>query len=105
MDQTKKLEVEILSGPLDGHTITLENDTEWTRSVGSLLSFPWDEELGEPQARFVISEEGWQLESAKTKRGTHLLRPNTEDRLPAILQIDDVLKASNTWLRVKAIEE
>ena len=99
------LELEVLTGPLDGARLRLEAETEWTRQSGSLLSFPWDADLGEPQARFVPSEGGWQIEPVEAKRGTHLLRPDSEDRLPVTLQIDDVLKASSTWLKVHAIAE
>jgi len=99
------LELEILSGPLDGARLQLETETEWTRQLGSLLSFPWDDDLGEPQARFIPVTGGWQIEPATAKRGTHLLRSEAEDRLPAILQTGDILKASSTWLRVLAISE
>ncbi len=96
-----KLTLEVLNGPLDGQTITLDVDADWTAAPGSLLSFPWDGELGGPQARFVLEADGWNLQpSDEAKRGTHLLRADAEDRLPVVLQEDDVLKASSTWLRV-----
>ncbi len=100
MSNKPKLELEILNGPLDGQTILLETDTDWTRSPGSQLSFPWDEDLGEPQARFILEADGWSLQPAATRRGTHILRANAEDRLPVTLQENDVLKASSTWLKV-----
>jgi len=105
MSEQTKLELEILNGPLDGYSVLLEIKTEWTRQPGGLLSFPWDEELGEPQMLFVPGEQGWQAEPVKAKRGTHLLRPETEDHLPAVLQTDDIIKASNTWLKVKSISD
>ncbi len=101
MNEKPKLELEILSGPLDGQKITLTVDADWTRLPGSPLSFPWDDELGEPQARFALTEAGWQLQSVEARRGTHLLRPDTKDQLPVILQSEDVLKASDTWLLVR----
>ncbi len=100
MSNKPKLELEIMSGPLDGQTILLESDTDWMRSPGSPLSFPWDEELGAPQARFVLDGDVWSLQPAEAKRGTHILRADAEDRLPVILQEHDVLKASGTWLKV-----
>jgi hypothetical protein len=103
MNEKPKLELEVLSGPLDGQTITIQSDSDWTRIPGSPLSFPWDDELGEPQARFVLLDEGWQLQPAETRRGTHLLRPDTEDRLPVTLQSGDILKASGTWLKIHAL--
>lgn len=100
MNKKSKLELEILSGPLDGQVVTITADSDWTRLPGSLLSFPWDDELGAPQARFVLAAEGWQLQPAKARRGTHLLRADAEDQLPIALQTDDVVKASATWLKV-----
>ena len=58
MSDHPKLSLEILSGPLDGENITLTTETEWSRAPGSPLSFPWDDDLGEPQARFVLREIG-----------------------------------------------
>lgn len=101
---SEKLELEILTGPLDGVRVQIEAETAWTRQPDSPLSFPWDSELGEPQARFVPGEKGWQIEPVSAKRGTHLLRHDAEDRLPAVLQVDDVLKAGDTWLRVCAVK-
>lgn len=105
MSAIAPLELEVLNGPLDGARLILTAETTWTRDPGSLLSFPWDIELGQPQARFVPGEQGWRLEPAGAKRGTHLLRPDAEDELPATLQAGDVLKASYTWLRVCAAKE
>ena len=102
MSEQPKLTLEILSGPLDGHIVTLETSTEWTRAPGNLLSFPWDDELGQPQAHFALEEGGWQLEGAKdARRGTHILRQEGEDSLPALLESGDILKASSTWLLVR----
>lgn len=97
------LELEILSGPLDGYVLLLETITEFTRKPGSLLSFPWDEGISEPQARFIPYTAEWQLEGGNTKRGTHLLRQEQEVSLPVVLQVGDVVKASNTWMRIKNI--
>jgi hypothetical protein len=105
MSEISPLELEVLTGPLDGTHLHLTAETAWTRQPGSPLSFPWDTELGQPQARFVPGEQGWRLEPANAKRGTHLLRPDAEDELPATLQAGDVLKASHTWLRVCEAEE
>jgi hypothetical protein len=99
----KQLTIEILSGPLDGAKLILDSETEWTSKAGSLLSFPWDAELGSPQALFKPTTSGWQLEGTNAKRGTHILRHDTEDRLPVVLQVDDIVKASSTWMRIKNI--
>jgi hypothetical protein len=105
MSEHPKLTLEILSGPLDGHTIVLNSNAEWTRLPGSPLSFPWDDELGEPQAHFARLEDGWQLQAAQgARRGTHILRRAGDDHLPASLETGDILKASHTWLLVKLEE-
>jgi hypothetical protein len=105
MTRKPKLELEVLGGPLDGYVISLETKTEWTRQPGSLLSFPWDMSLGEPQAFFMNVEQGWVLEHANAKRGTHIIRSDYEDQLPTILRDGDILKASNTWLKVRSVSE
>lgn len=104
MNQGKKVEIEVLTGPLDGHVIELTEQTEWTRSVGSLLSFPWDHELGQPQSRFFVEDDQWVVEPADSPHGTYIV--NQEKRLAekTILQKGDLLKASRTWMIVKVVE-
>jgi hypothetical protein len=96
------LTLEILSGPRDGHTVTLEAETAWARAGEGRLAFPWDDELGTPQARFVPGAEGWALEGVQSPHGTY--RANGGERITTeTLQLDegDVLKASDTWLLVR----
>lgn len=100
MSEQTKLELEILTGPLDGLAVTLESETEWTRNAGSLLSFPGDEELGEPQATFSPEADGWALTPHKSPHNTY--RVNTEEKLEdkIFLEADDILKASRIWLLI-----
>lgn len=104
MNSRKKIIFEILAGPLDGHVITLENDTEWTRAVGSLLSFPWDDDLGQPQGRFLIEENQWMIEPFNSPHGTYFVNRETSLSERAVLQEGDLLKASRTWIMVRLIE-
>ena len=108
MNESRTLMLEILSGPLDGTLIALETGTEaeWTRAgdSGTPLAFPWDTELGAPQARLTFdAEEGrWYLEGLDAPHGTY--RINREERLTGKkvqLKGGDILKASNTWLLVR----
>ena len=102
MSEERSLILEILSGPLDGATIALETDTEWSRTGETPLSFPWDTELGDPQARFTVEEGHWHLEGLDASHGTY--RVNREERLTGKkvqLEGGDLLKASNTWLVVR----
>lgn len=106
MSETRSLILEILSGPLDGATISLTSDTAWGRTGTSPLTFPWDAELGVPQARFSIEREGkkgrWQLEGLDAPHGTY--RVNREERLTrqtVPLARGDILRASQTWLLVR----
>jgi len=104
MNTPRTLTLEILSGPLDGATVTLEAATEWSKTSASLLAFPWDAELGTPQARFVPDAEGWQLEGVQSPHGTR--RANSGERITTeTLQLEegDLLKASDTWLLVQKI--
>jgi hypothetical protein len=99
-----KLTLEVLSGPLDGAALTLEAETEWSKAGQGPLAFPWDDELGAPQARFRPTTDGWSLEGIKSPHGTY--RVNREERVatPISLAKDDLLKASNTWLLVREVQ-
>lgn len=101
MQHTPTLTLEILSGPLDGGTLTLTNETEWTRASSGPLAFPWDAELGTPQARLAPDTKGWTLTGVQSPHGTYRL--NTEERITTEklrLTEGDILKAGATWLFV-----
>jgi hypothetical protein len=103
MSQTS-LTMEILSGPLDGHTILLTGETQWTQAEGSPLSFPWDSELGAPQARLLQKAKAWWLEASEaTEHGTYCA--NRVGRIEGKMQLEtgDVLKASESWLYVSQL--
>ncbi len=102
MREERSLILEILSGPLDGASITLESDAEWGRAGEGPLAFPWDAELGAPQARFTVEGGRWRLEGLDAPHGTY--RVNREERLTGRrVQVErgDILKASQTWLLVR----
>jgi hypothetical protein len=106
MSESRTLKLEVLSGPLDGAPITLETDAKWTCAGNgeTPLTFPWDTELGDPQARFTVdAEEGrWYLEGLDAPHGTY--RVNREERLTGKkvqLKGGDIIKASQTWLLVR----
>ncbi len=101
----KIIHLEILSGPLDGHTIQLEDETEWTRADGTPLSFPWDTELNTPQARLYREGENWWLDASEaTTHGTYCANRVGRIEEKFQLQIGDLLKASETWLCITQIE-
>ncbi len=105
MSQERKLVLEILNGPLDGAVITLTAAAEWTTAGAGPLAFPWDGELGKPQARLVPDESGWSLEGVRSPHGTY--RVNREERITkGTLQLagGDILRGSNTWLLVRQVE-
>jgi hypothetical protein len=104
MSSRKKIIFEILAGPLDGHVITLENDTEWTRAVGSLLSFPWDDDLGQPQGRFLIEENQWMIEPFNSPHGTYIINREIKLSNKIGLQKGDLIKASATWIMIKDVD-
>ena len=101
MSNSTTLVLEILSGPSDGAVIELASESAWTKASGSPLSFPWDEELGDPQATFSPEAGGWTLTPHHSPH--HTYRLNTEERLEGeiVLAAGDILKASRTWLLVK----
>ena len=103
MNGAPRLVLEVLSGPLDGAVIALEVDTEWRRGETGPLAFPWDLELGEPQARFVANQGNWCLEAAGGTHGTYRL--NHQERVDGrvILEEGDIIKASRSWLVVQRV--
>lgn len=104
MSEATTLTVEVLSGPLDGAVMTISAGCEWQCETGSPLSFPWDEELGNPQASFEYDQAyGWQLRCFQSSHGTY--RMNRGERLSEgsiVLAGGDILKASDTWLLVRS---
>lgn len=103
----KQLILECLNGPLDGYSFVLDFATGvfWGKQCESVLTFPWDYELGEHQARFFYEDESWWLESFPNQpHGTYRL--NTQDRVQDKIKLSegDILKASKTWLRVRGLD-
>jgi hypothetical protein len=99
-----KLSLEILNGPLDGQVVTLEAETTWGKEGEGPLIFPWDRELGTPQARFFPQGEGWWLEGHSAPHGTYCV--NRGERVEGKVQLEAgyLLKASDTWLLVRQTE-
>ncbi len=105
MSASSKLELEVLGGPLDGAKIVLEQNADWAKVGKGSLIFPWDDELGTPQATFIAHEQGWRLQARKSPHG--LRRLNRDERLEEgelILAQNDILIASQTWLLVYRLE-
>ena len=105
MNQARKLVLEVLNGPLDGAVITLTAAAEWTAAGIGPLAFPWDGELGKPQARLAVDEQGWSLKGVRSPHGTY--RINREERITTgTLQLarGDIIKGGNTWLLVQQAE-
>ncbi len=99
-----KLSLEILNGPLDGQVVTLEAEATWGKEGEGQLIFPWDKELGTPQARFFPEGEGWWLEGCSAPHGTYCLSRGERVEGKTQLEAGEVLKASDTWLLVTQIE-
>lgn len=100
----KRLVLEILNGPLDGHNVKLEKETLWSKKGEGPLTFPWDKKLGEPQARFFCEGGEWWVEGFKASHGTYRL--NREERVEGKVRLvaRDMLKASESWLLICKIE-
>lgn len=97
-----KLTLELLGGPLDGLTLTLEAETEWSKTGDGPLSFPWDNELGTPQARLFTEAGEWRLEALPNERSTrHNMEPIDGT---VLLNTGDLLKAANSWLLVTNLD-
>ena len=104
MTEASVLTLEILSGPLDGEKVKLQQATEWTRAGTGVLSFPWDEQLGAPQARLVPGPEGWTLAPLDAPQATSLINRDQKVSEPVRLETGDVIRAGTSWLRVLASE-
>ena len=104
MSRKRQMILEVLSGPSDGAVITLEKDTHWRQTGQGPLAFPWDVELGEPQARFIAQEDGWYIEGIDALHGTYL-RGNRDGRIGKKMKLEryDILEASYTWLRLEMV--
>lgn len=99
----KQLVLEILTGPLDGHQVTLRKETKLSKKGEGPLIFPWDTELGEPQARFFIEGDEWLIEGFKAQHGTYSLNKQERIEAKAKLEKGDLLKTSNTFLLVHSV--
>jgi len=97
-----QLVLEILSGPLDGHKVTIDEETNWSKSGEGPLIFPWDTELGVPQARFFNDRTEWCLEGFKTQHGTYRFNRKGREHIETAVKLKqgNILKASETWLMV-----
>lgn len=102
MTSKPQLSLEILNGPLDGNTVTLESETIWGKSSEGPLAFLWDTELAERQARFFFEGENWWLEGFVARHGTYHNMERVEKVVP--LQKGDLLKASAEWMLVGEVE-
>lgn len=99
-----KLNLEVLNGPLDGHLVTLEAETVLGKEGEGSLVFPWDTELGTPQARFFLEEGIWWIEGYNTPHKTYCANRKKPIEEKMQLEKGDLLKASDTWLLVSQIE-
>jgi len=100
----KRLVLEILNGPLDGHKVKLEKETFWSKKGEGPLIFPWDTELGEPQARFFCEGDEWWVEGLKAQHGTYCLGHAGRIEGKVRLEARDMLKASESWLFISKVE-
>lgn len=100
----RRLVLEILNGPLDGHKVKLEKETSWSKKGEGPLIFPWDMELGDPQAHLFCEGDEWWVEAFKAQHGTYHL--NHEERIEGKVRLEarDMLKASESWLLVREVE-
>ena len=98
------MQLEILNGPLDGQIITIETEALWGKAGDNPLSFPWDAELGDKQARFFIDNGIWWIEGYEAPHGTYCLNRQIKIEEKTQIQQGDFLKASETWMLVNQID-
>ena len=98
-----RLVLEIVSGPLDGHTVTLDQETVLGSKGDGPLVFPRDEELAAPHVRLQPDDDGWKLTTLAPNRITLVQRAGGQSQpvtLPVTLKVGDGLAAGRTWLIV-----
>lgn len=93
--------LEILNGPRDGEVVILNQNAEWGRNGAGPLSFPWDSELGEPQARVIADDNGWWLEPNQSPHGTHRMSKGERVLTKTKLSAGDIYRAHQTWFVVR----
>jgi len=101
---TSKLTLEILCGPLDGYVVTLENETVISRSGEGPLVFPWDTELGEPQALIFPEANDWFIQTKVGIHRTYLSKtPNNFEKVEdkRLLSPGNIIKASTECFLVR----
>jgi len=79
--------------------VSLERETPWSKTGDGPLTFPWDAELGDPQARFYRDGDNWSLEGIKAKHRTYCNGKECVNKKVTLAK-GDILKASVTWLVV-----
>ena len=102
-----QLILEILTGPLDGRKVILSEETQWNKKCKGPLGFPWDAELGDPQARIFWEGGVWWIEAMTSPHPTERIKRNGPKECIAgrqRLEPGDLLKASETWLQVERNE-
>jgi hypothetical protein len=83
--------------------VVLTGETPWGKQSKSPLGFPWDLELGNPQARFFPDAGAWWIEALTALHATERIRRKGQKECIAgkvRLEPGDLLRASETWLRV-----
>ncbi len=95
-----KLSLQILNGPLDGQEVILIKETSWTKSGSDELSFPWEEELGTPQAKFFSQDGKWYIEGHEASHGTYCLNQKVKILEKMQVKKGDLLVANKIFLKI-----
>lgn len=99
--RSSRLVLECINGPLDGQSLFVDRDAEWRRTGEGPLCFPWDAELGDPQARLFVQDGEWWIAGYLAPHGTYRVSDRAEKIVkPVQVVIGDLLKASRTWLLI-----
>lgn len=104
MSKKSSLILQVINGPLDGLEIILTHSMDLSKTGETSLSFPWDDELGNPQATFGLENGNWTLTPHNSPH--HTYRINTEETISEKTSLvkGDILKASRTWLIVNSCD-
>lgn len=107
------LRIMMMSGPDDGQEINLQTDEKKSEDIYSQFSIgrretcdlciPFDTSVSRLHAWLQIRSDGLWLVDDDSRNGTYVNRRRIKE--PSPLEVGELFRVGNTWLRVQAFRE